>query len=157
MVVAIVEAAARVLETEGFDGFSTNAVADRAGVSIGSLYQYFPGKDALIGALIARETTLLLSEARAAEAAESGVDAVEGLIAACIRHQFRRPALARLLDFEEARLPLDPDTRDVVAAFEEIVRRTLRRSDLSGQPDPTAAVRDLVDHQGYGRRRRDAR
>ena len=45
-VAAIIEAAAQVLETEGFEGFNTNAIARLAGVSIGSLYQYFPGKDA---------------------------------------------------------------------------------------------------------------
>ncbi|MBR8500820.1 TetR/AcrR family transcriptional regulator, partial [Burkholderia cenocepacia] len=39
---AIVEAAARILERDGFDGYTTNAVAALAGVSIGSLYQYFP-------------------------------------------------------------------------------------------------------------------
>ena len=46
-VAVIVEAAARVVELNGFEGFNTNAVAEGAGVSIGSLYQYFPSKDAL--------------------------------------------------------------------------------------------------------------
>ena len=41
-VTAVVEAAAHILERDGFAGFSTNAVAERAGVSIGSLYQYSP-------------------------------------------------------------------------------------------------------------------
>lgn len=49
---AILEAAARILESLGFAGFNTNAVAELAGVSIGSLYQYFPSKDALIVELI---------------------------------------------------------------------------------------------------------
>ena len=45
---AIVEAAARILEADGMGGFNTNAIAARAGVSIGSLYQYFPAKDAIL-------------------------------------------------------------------------------------------------------------
>ena len=45
-------ASARVLVRRGFDGFTTNEVADTAGVSIGSLYQYFPNKEALVVALI---------------------------------------------------------------------------------------------------------
>ena len=49
---AIVEAAARILEERGHEGFSTNAVAERAGVSVGSLYQYFPRKDAIYKRLI---------------------------------------------------------------------------------------------------------
>ena len=51
---AILEATARILIREGFDKASTNRVAEVAGVSVGSLYQYFPSKDALVAALIAR-------------------------------------------------------------------------------------------------------
>lgn len=50
----ILEATARVLKKQGFDGLSTNAVAAQAGVSIGSLYQYFPNKEALVAKLIDR-------------------------------------------------------------------------------------------------------
>jgi len=49
---AILMATTRVLVKHGFDGLTTNAVAAAAGVSIGSLYQYFPNKEALVGALI---------------------------------------------------------------------------------------------------------
>jgi AcrR family transcriptional regulator len=48
----ILEATARVLVKLGFDQLTTNAVATAAGVSIGSLYQYFPNKEALVAALI---------------------------------------------------------------------------------------------------------
>jgi len=48
----ILSATARVLIRHGFDGLTTNAVAEQAGVSIGSLYQYFPNKEALVAALI---------------------------------------------------------------------------------------------------------
>lgn len=51
---SILDATARVLKHAGFDGLTTNAVAVRAGVSIGSLYQYFPNKEALVSALIER-------------------------------------------------------------------------------------------------------
>jgi AcrR family transcriptional regulator len=51
---AILNATARVLVRDGFDGLTTNAVAAAAGVSIGSLYQYFPNKVALVAALIDR-------------------------------------------------------------------------------------------------------
>jgi AcrR family transcriptional regulator len=44
---AIVQAAAEVLLNEGVKGFNTNNIAVRAGVSIGSLYQYFPNKDSI--------------------------------------------------------------------------------------------------------------
>jgi len=50
----ILVASARILVKRGFDGFTTNEVAEAAGVSIGSLYQYFPNKEALVAALIER-------------------------------------------------------------------------------------------------------
>ncbi|MGH8085088.1 MAG: TetR/AcrR family transcriptional regulator [Lysobacter sp.] len=50
----LVEATARILVSEGYDHASTNRIAEKAGVSIGSLYQYFPGKDALVAAVIDR-------------------------------------------------------------------------------------------------------
>jgi AcrR family transcriptional regulator len=50
----ILAATARVLVREGFDRASTNRIAEAAGVSIGSLYQYFPSKEALVAALVER-------------------------------------------------------------------------------------------------------
>ncbi|MDR0439657.1 MAG: TetR/AcrR family transcriptional regulator [Candidatus Accumulibacter sp.] len=57
LVEAILESAARVLVERGYAGMNTNLVAERAGVSIGSLYQYFPNKDSLIAALHERHGT----------------------------------------------------------------------------------------------------
>ena len=51
---ALVEATARILVREGFDKASTNRIAAVAGVSVGSLYQYFPSKEALVAAVILR-------------------------------------------------------------------------------------------------------
>ena len=51
---ALLEATARILVREGYDKASTNRIAEVAGVSIGSLYQYFPSKEALVAAVIDR-------------------------------------------------------------------------------------------------------
>jgi AcrR family transcriptional regulator len=50
----LLAATARVLVRDGYDYASTNKIADTAGVSIGSLYQYFPSKEALVAAVIER-------------------------------------------------------------------------------------------------------
>jgi AcrR family transcriptional regulator len=52
----VLEAAAQVLEATGEDGFNTNAVAARAGVSIGTVYRYFPNKASILRTLALRET-----------------------------------------------------------------------------------------------------
>jgi AcrR family transcriptional regulator len=53
---ALLDATTRVLLKEGYDRASTNRIAQVAGVSIGSLYQYFPSKEALVAAVIDRHT-----------------------------------------------------------------------------------------------------
>ena len=52
---AIVEAAAQIVERGGAEALNTNEVAERAGVSIGTLYQYFPDKQAILLAAARRE------------------------------------------------------------------------------------------------------
>ena len=52
---AILDAAAQILQTEGEAHFNTNRVAERAGFSIGTLYQYFPNKNSIIEAIAERE------------------------------------------------------------------------------------------------------
>jgi AcrR family transcriptional regulator len=54
---AILAATARILVKEGYDRASTNRIALEAGVSVGSLYQYFPSKEALVAALIERHSS----------------------------------------------------------------------------------------------------
>ncbi|MCB8876599.1 TetR family transcriptional regulator [Acidisoma silvae] len=63
LVSAILEAAAQVLAAEGAARFTTARVAEKAGVSVGSLYQYFPNKAAILFRLQSdewRQTTDLL-------------------------------------------------------------------------------------------------
>jgi len=61
---ALVEATARILVKEGFDKASTNRIAEMAGVSVGSLYQYFPGKEALVAAVSERHKQEIMQTVR---------------------------------------------------------------------------------------------
>ncbi len=54
MVSRLLDATAATIADRGLDGTTTNHIAEQAGVSIGSLYQYFPDKDALVEALLSR-------------------------------------------------------------------------------------------------------
>ncbi|MGA2729960.1 MAG: TetR/AcrR family transcriptional regulator [Terracidiphilus sp.] len=77
---AILEAAARILDRQGWERFTTNGVAETAGVSIGSLYQYFPNKLALVEAILQRHFDAVLSALRSADERTSRGERIEGLI-----------------------------------------------------------------------------
>jgi AcrR family transcriptional regulator len=98
---AILEAAAQLFGERGEAGATTDAIAARAGVSIGSLYQYFPSKDALLATLSACHL-LAAREALAPAFALFDADAppavaLQALAAALMRAHEERPRLHRLL------------------------------------------------------------
>jgi AcrR family transcriptional regulator len=142
---AILEAAANILERQGFEGYTTNEIAARAGVSIGSLYQYFPNKDAVTIALIERETAGMVDEVVAALALTPPKRALQETIRAAVRNQVRRPQLARLLDFEEFRLaPLMPTSRAAKVIRDALEAFLRERYGLSGPAAEAAAV-DIIE------------
>lgn len=97
---ALVEATARILVREGFDKASTNRIAEVAGVSVGSLYQYFPGKEVLIAAVIDRHNREIAQVARGvlAEVAAQPIEkAVHRLVVVAIEAHRVDPKLHRVL------------------------------------------------------------
>ena len=139
----IIEAAAQLIEERGLLGYNTNAVAARAGVSIGSLYQYFPGKDAIMIALARRETSGLRGDIHDARLDPGSREALIRLIDAAVRYQLRRPALARVIDLEEERLARVGD-ETVAGALREAVDSALRRPGMRRLADTAMAVDDLI-------------
>jgi AcrR family transcriptional regulator len=97
---ALIEATARILVREGFDKASTNRIAEKAGVSIGSLYQYFPSKEALVAAVMERHDQELMQVVRGALVEVAGLpmkQAVHTLVAAAIKAHLVNPKLHRVL------------------------------------------------------------
>lgn len=141
---AILEASARILEDAGFEGYTTNRVAELAGVSIGSLYQYFPNKDSITRALIVREMEQALRDVEGAAAGAIGRDCLGRMVAAAVTNQLRRPVLARLLDVEEARLPPDAAVEKMGDEMDGLFRRCLTADDLPPAARAAEAVGDLI-------------
>ena len=83
-VAAILEGAAQVLEAGGLAAFTTNAVAERAGVSIGTLYQYFADKKAILLALLQQEVESTLANLRRSEATQTPEDRVRQTVRAVL-------------------------------------------------------------------------
>jgi AcrR family transcriptional regulator len=115
---AILAATARVLVARGYAGANTNAIADIAGVSVGSVYQYFPNKDALIAALHERHVRQLLAQIKSCltdSAHENLVGKIDALIKAMIAAHRLEPDLHRVLegDFANYDPKLDHNPADL--------------------------------------------
>ncbi|MCO4768379.1 MAG: TetR/AcrR family transcriptional regulator, partial [Deltaproteobacteria bacterium] len=107
MVEALIEATARILRTEGAEAMSTNRVAEVAGVSVGSLYQYFPGKDALMYAVLERQEQAQLEMLAAAlQPPLDGPikDLVGKVVAALLAFHRNDPDLTRVILEQRRRL-----------------------------------------------------
>ncbi len=127
---AILEAAARILDRETAAAFTTNHVAELAGVSVGSLYQYFPNKAALVAALLEREHNSL-AESIERLVGELGTATLDESLAAmayfAVAQQFDRPRLSAILDQQEQVLPVADmlarvDAR-ILAGVERLIER----------------------------------
>jgi AcrR family transcriptional regulator len=97
---ALVEATARILVREGFDKASTNRIAEVAGVSVGSLYQYFPSKEAIVAAVIDRHQEEIMQAVRSEMAAVRSLPlarAVRMLVAIAVKAHRIDPKLHRVL------------------------------------------------------------
>ena len=137
---AILEAAARILETSGSVGLTTNHVAALAGVSVGTLYQYFPAKEAILAELVRQMRQEMLADFVGAvrEAEGKGLAyAVDAMVSASLRHHLRRPALAQALEHEERELKLDKETVQLKADMRDLIVGVLRDHGID-QPERTA-------------------
>jgi AcrR family transcriptional regulator len=159
---ALLEATADILTRHGYSRLTTNRIAERAGVNIASLYQYFPDKEALVAELRRRHGTEQRAAVRKALAERRGQDlesVIRALVSMGVAAHVVNPELQRVFSEEL------PDLRyaDVSAAdpalFAEF-RRFLERSAV-GLPDPDlalwmiATVANAVIHRGVIERPED--
>lgn len=130
---ALVAATARVLVREGYDRASTNKIADAAGVSIGSLYQYFPTKEALVAAVINRHTDEMMDVVRSALVRVAPLpipEAARELVKVMIDAHRIEPKLHRVL---VEQIPRVGNLEDIERMDEEAM--TLVRAYLEGHTD----------------------
>src|SRR3954447_1787604 len=142
LVAAILDAAVQVLAKEGAQRFTTARVAERAGVSVGSLYQYFPNKAAILFRLQSdewRQTSDLLRDILEDER-KSPLQRLRILVHAFIRSECDEAAMRVALN-DAAPLYRDaPEAREARAAAE----RTFRHFMSAALPNASKATRALA-------------
>jgi AcrR family transcriptional regulator len=148
MIETILQAATRVLEKDSLSGFNTNRVAEVAGVSIGSIYQYFPNKDALMAALIvqtqealAKSITQVIEQTHEMSLRES----IASLAKLAVKQQLVKPMFAAALDHEERRLPIKQILAKNEITLIEVIQSLLdqHRNEFPGTL-PALAAQDCI-------------
>jgi AcrR family transcriptional regulator len=137
-VAQLLQAAAAVFAEKGFEAATMTEIAARAGAPIGSLYQFFPAKEALADTLLREYAALLAADLHQLEARAAGISTimlVEELFGLLRAHPVERAAMSPLA---EARM--DEPTRR--ATFRQMLRRQVAavlRAFSPGLPATTAA------------------
>ena len=146
LVAAILEAAAQVLAAEGASRFTTARVAERAGVSIGSLYQYFPNKASILFRLQSdewRQTSellrIILEDVR-----RPPLERLRDLVHVFVRSECDEAATRVALD-DAAPLYRDaPEARDARASGERTMQVFMREALPTASQSTRASAADII-------------
>ena len=116
MVERILDSCADVLVANGYDGVSTHRIAADAGISPGSIYQYFPNKDAVVAMTVERMINKLageLLEVLKSSDAESAAGRIRAVVSAALESTERNGELVRVLVEQMPRLGGSSEIRAV--------------------------------------------
>jgi AcrR family transcriptional regulator len=146
LVAAVLEAATQVLAKEGAQRFTTARVAERAGVSVGSVYQYFPNKAAILFRLQSdewRQTTEMMSNILA-DVDKQPMERLRLLVRAFIRSECEEAEMRGALD-DAAPLYRDAPEAQAAKASGEGIFEAFMQEVLPNSPKPVRALAaDLI-------------
>lgn len=138
---ALIQAATYILTEQGWDGLTTNAIAERAGVNIGSLYQYFPNKQAVIAELQRRHAEVIHTELQQAlehlPQQPSLRSAVAQIIELVVREHQIAPALHKAITEELPRAARCRQANDEGLRHQFL---TALKPFMENVPDPDLAI-----------------
>jgi AcrR family transcriptional regulator len=147
MVESMVQATTRVLLKEGYEACTTNRVAEMAGVSVGSLYQYFPNKEALVVAVMERYQAELQEAmvARLAELATADLKtAVRSMVSAFLEVPRLQPRLYRVLFEQVPRIGALKRLHELNAQYVPLLEAWLEAHRSEIDVNPSVAARVLI-------------
>lgn len=132
LVAAIVEAAVRILLSDGYSRLTTKTVAELAGVSVGSFYQYFPNKQAILAEIIRRRTREIIAALlTACNDASTLEDFSDKLVTAFLNEKHKKVALSIALREPlaeiDGRAIREESASDLVRQLGDTLSSTLQR------------------------------
>src|SRR3954471_3919098 len=146
LVATILQAAIQALTKEGAQRFTTARVAEKAGVSVGSLYQYFPNKAAILFRLQSdewRQTSALLRDILA-DTAKPPLARLRILVHAFIRSECEEAAVRVALD-DAAPLYRDaPEAKAAKASGERTIQAFMKEALPKASPAVRTTAGDLI-------------
>ncbi len=146
LVAAVLQAAVQVLAKEGMQRFTMARVAEKAGVSVGSLYQYFPNKAAILFRLQSdewRQTSALLSGILG-DAGRPPLERLRAYVLAFIRSECEEAEVRMALDDAAPRYRDAPETEEAMAPWDLTMEGFLRDA-LRHAPEAARALAgDLI-------------
>jgi AcrR family transcriptional regulator len=153
----LLDATARVLTRHGYDRASTNRIAATAGVSVGSLYQYFPNKEALVAALVARhnrEMLQLLRDALTEMGSRDLATVMRELVRAMVDAHLVDPALHRIFAEQVPRMgqlakieSLQRETFLLIRTYLEERRNEISVADLDSATSICVTTVESLTHE----------
>jgi AcrR family transcriptional regulator len=137
----IVEAAARVFEERGYAGATTNRIAERAGVSIGSLYQYFPNKESILAVLLEEHTQEVANAVEAvrrhvAEEPHDLIGVLEHFVEDMVALHSKNPRLQHVLLEEAPRPPY------LKVKLQELEEAAVENTEILLRANPQVRIED---------------
>lgn len=159
---AIVQAGARILSDEGWAGFTTNRIAELAGVSVGSLYQYFPDKLSLVDAIRHRHLDDSMAVMRRVRAdglapAEFAARLVDAVVAAhSVYPGLHRVLLDEAPSSDEYRNPNSEFEIEYLSYYAEAVATYRKRQPSAADRVAGRVISDAIDGVIHNAARRSA-
>lgn len=146
LVSAILEAAVQVLAAEGAQRFTSARVAEKAGVSVGSLYQYFPNKAAILFRLQSDEWRQTIEQWKAilGDDARPPADRLRSLVHAFVRSECAEAALRTALDDAAPFYRDAPETLEIHGEGDRIVERFMREALPEASDEVRERTGDLI-------------
>ena len=142
---AVLDATARILTEQSLERLTTNAIAELAGVSVGSIYQYFPNKEALIAELRRRHLRDVNDALQDAIESANGLDledALRWVVRANVEAHARNPWLHYLLTVRYADVGFEVDVAEPRFSFTGIESSPIEQylKTITGLPRARAKI-----------------